>query len=104
MVKLVAMYKTPDNTEAFDRHFQDIHTPLVKRWEGLRRLEVSKITAPAIGEPTLYLLEEMYFNDEESMQRALASPDGRTATMDITEFAGKLVTIFSAEVQETYGQ
>ncbi len=100
MVKLVAMYKTPDDTAAFDTHYKDVHTPIVKRWPGLRKLEVSRITGAPIGEPRHHLMAEMYFDDEESMQKALASPDGKAAAKDVMEFAGKLVTMFYAEVEE----
>ena len=99
MVKLVAMYKTPDDTQAFDRHYREIHTPIVKRWPGLQRLEVSRITGAPIGEARHYLMAEMYFETEDAMQRALASPDGKAAATDVMEFAGKLVTMFYAEVE-----
>lgn len=98
MVKLVAMYKTPEDAKAFDSHYEGIHTPMVRRWPGLRRLEISKITGAPIGEPKHYLMAEMYFDDDEAMQRALASPEGKAASRDVMEFAGKLVTMFYAEV------
>ena len=45
MVKLIALYKKPDNVSAFDKHYAEVHTPLVKKLPGLRQLELSKITA-----------------------------------------------------------
>lgn len=100
MVKLIALYKTPENVEAFDQHYRDIHTPLVKKWPGLRKLEVSKITGAPIGEPKHHLIAEMYFDDQESMQKALASSEGKAAARDVMEFAGNLVSMFYAEVIE----
>ncbi len=100
MVKLVSMYRTPNDTEAFDRHVESVHTPILKRLPGLRSLEVARITGSPIGEPQHYLMTEMYFDDEESLQRALASPDGKAAAMDVMEFAGTLVTVFSADVRD----
>lgn len=100
MVKLIALYRTPENTEAFESHYFDIHTPLVKKWPGLKRLEVVKITGAPIGEPKHFLIAEMYFDDGDSMQRALASAEGKATARDLMEFAGNLVTMFFAEVEE----
>lgn len=100
MVKLVAMYRTPEDKEAFDRHYFEIHTPIIRRWQGLRRLEIARITGAPIGEPKQYLLAEMYFDDEASMQKAIASADGKAAARDLMEFAGSLVTMFYADVVE----
>lgn len=99
MVKLVALYRTPEDAAAFDAHYFGVHTPIVKRWPGLRRLEVSKITGAPIGEPKHYLMAEMYFDDETAMQNALRSPDGKAAARDVMEFAGSLVSMFFAEVK-----
>jgi uncharacterized protein (TIGR02118 family) len=53
MVKLVALYRTPENTDAFDSHFADTHLPRVKKWPGLRKIEIAKVTGTQIGEPKL---------------------------------------------------
>jgi uncharacterized protein (TIGR02118 family) len=100
MFKLVALYRTPEDTAAFDAHYFDVHAPIVRRWPGLRKLEVSKITGAPIGEPKHYLMAEMYFDDETAMQNALRSPDGKAAARDVMEFAGSLVSMFFAEVKE----
>jgi uncharacterized protein (TIGR02118 family) len=100
MIKLVAMYKVPEDVESFDKHYNEIHAPIVKRWPGLKKLEVARITGAPIGEARHHLIAEMYFENEEAMQLALASPDGKAAARDVMEFAGKLVTMFYAEVQE----
>jgi len=100
MVKLIALYKTPPDPKAFDEHYFGVHTPLVKQWPGLRKLEIAKITGAPIGEPKHYLIAEMYFDNAETMQRALASPEGKAAARDVMEFAGNLITMFYAEVNE----
>ncbi|MBI3111743.1 MAG: EthD family reductase, partial [Ignavibacteriales bacterium] len=46
------------------------------------------------------LMAEMYFDNAEAMQRALASPEGKAAARDVMEFAGSLVTMLFAEVKE----
>jgi uncharacterized protein (TIGR02118 family) len=73
MVKLVALYKKPAETEEFDKHYNDIHIPLVKKYPGLRRLEVTRITGAPIGDTKFYAMAEMYFDSRQALDAALAS-------------------------------
>jgi uncharacterized protein (TIGR02118 family) len=98
MVKLIAMYKTPHDQRAFDSHYAEVHTPLVRKIPGLRRLEVAKITGAPIGEAEHYLIAEMYFDDQDSMQKSLSSPEGKATARDLVSFAGSIVTMFYGEV------
>ena len=98
MVKLIALYKKPDDAAAFDKHYSEVHTPIVKKLPGLRQLEISKITGSAIGETPNYLLCEMYFDSKEALDAALASPAGRAAGKDLMGFAAKYVTLMYADV------
>jgi uncharacterized protein (TIGR02118 family) len=41
MTRMVVIYRTPKNVEAFDRHYFEIHVPLAKKIPGLRKYEVS---------------------------------------------------------------
>jgi uncharacterized protein (TIGR02118 family) len=102
MVKLVALYQTPENTDAFDSHFAETHLPRVKKWPGLRKIEVAKVTGTQIGEPKLYMIEELYFDDEESMQKALASADGKAVAPDMMESARDSVTVFCIIVMMSF--
>lgn len=98
MVKLVAIYRKPENVESFDQHYYNIHTPLAKKMPGLLKLEVNKIYGTPMGESDLHLIAEMYFETKEALADALSSPEGRAAGKDLMGFAGKLVTMHFAEV------
>lgn len=98
MVKLVAIYRKPENVEEFDRHYYNIHAPLAEKMPGLLKLEVNKIYGTPMGESDLHLIAEMYFENRESLANALSSPEGRAAGKDLMGFAGKLVTMHFAEV------
>ncbi len=98
MVKLIALYKKPDDVSAFDKHYTDVHAPLVKKLPGLRQMEISKITGSAIGETPEYLMCEMYFDSKDALDAALASPPGRVAGKDLMGFAAKYVTLMYADV------
>lgn len=98
MVKLVAIYRKPENVESFDQHYYNIHTPLAEKMPGLLKLEVNKIYGTPMGESDLHLIAEMYFETKEALADALSSPEGRSAGKDLMGFAGKLVTMHFAEV------
>lgn len=101
MVKLIALYRTPEDRTAFDAHYKNVHTPLVKKMPGLRKLEVARVTGAPIGEAKHYLMASMYFDDQDAMQKALASPEGKATARDVMEFAAPLISMFFAEVQES---
>lgn len=101
MVKLVALYAKPDDVNAFEQHYREIHTPLVRKMPGLRRLSVSRFTGAPVGQPRYYLMAEMYFDSTEAMTAALSSPEGKAAGKDIMGFAGKYIHMMFAEVEES---
>jgi uncharacterized protein (TIGR02118 family) len=98
MTKLVALYRTPSDPAAFDSHYDSIHTPLVRAFPGLRKLEITRITGAPIGTARYHLLCEMYFDSKEAMDEALASPQGRAVARDLMGFAADLVTVFHGDV------
>ncbi len=98
MIRLIALYKMPEDKAAFDKHYDEVHTPLVKKMPGLKKLEVARITGAPIGEPKYYLICDMYFDNQDAMNAALASPEGKATARDLMSFASTLVTLFFAEV------
>jgi uncharacterized protein (TIGR02118 family) len=98
MVKLIALYKKPDDIESFDKHYAEVYAPLVKKLPGLRKTEVAKITGSAIGETPNYLICEMYFDSKDALDAALASASGRAAGKDLMSFAANYVTLMYANV------
>ncbi|QQE76874.1 EthD family reductase [Alicyclobacillus sp. SO9] len=98
MYKLVALYRQPEDKKAFDEHYESVHTPLVKKIPGLVKLEVTKIDGDAMGKASkFYLLAEMYFEDEESFQKAMTSPENRATGKDLMSFAGDIVQLMTGE-------
>jgi uncharacterized protein (TIGR02118 family) len=98
MVKLIALYRTPENVEEFDKHYNEVHTPLVQKMPGLRKLEVARIVGAPIGEAKHHLIAEMYFDSMDALNASMASPEGKAAARDLMGFAGNVVTMFYAEV------
>ncbi|HYM20216.1 MAG TPA: EthD family reductase [Candidatus Kapabacteria bacterium] len=98
MVVLTALYKTPGDAAAFDTHYNDVHTPLIKKIPGLRKLEViryGKMLTPATAmlaeQP--YLQCNMYFDNKDAFKAAMASEENKAAGADLMSFAGTLVSM-----------
>ena len=51
MVRLMALYKKPDDPDAFMKHYEEVHMPLVKRTSGLKKIVVNRVTAKPDGRP-----------------------------------------------------
>ncbi len=98
MIKLVALFKRPEDVEEFDRHYEDTHAPLMRKVPGLERMEVTRNLKAFRGEPDYYLIAEMYFRDKESFDAAMASEENRAAGKDLMSFAREVVTMVYGEV------
>lgn len=98
MIKLIALYRRPADPDAFDRHYQEVHTPLVRQYPGLRKLEITRVTGAPIGDAKYHLLAEMYWDDKGAMDAALSSREGKAVVKDLLAFAADIVTIFHGEV------
>ncbi len=98
MIKLVALFQRPDDVEAFDAHYEGTHAPLMRAVPGLERMEVTRNLRAFRGEPDYYLIAEMYFNDLEAFDAAMASDENRAAGKDLMSFAREYVTMVYGEV------
>lgn len=79
----MVLYGRPDDTEAFDRHYRDVHIPLAKKVPGLRRYTVSRGVKVVFGEDPAYLVAELDFDDAAAMQESMGSAEGRAAGSDM---------------------
>ena len=101
MVTMIAMYRKPEDREAFDRHYDEVHTPLVRKIPGLAGLRVHRVTADAFGgEPEFVLIAEMRFPDRATFDAALRSPENRAVGKDLMSFAKGLATVLIADTEE----
>ena len=100
MVKLIALYKKPTDVEAFEEHYAHVHLPLVEKIPGLRKTELTRILGSPRGEAPYYLMYEMYFEDREAYDRAMASDENKAAGKDLMSFARDLVTLMIADAYE----
>ena len=100
MVKLVAMFKRPADTDSFEGHYRNVHLGLIRKMPGMKRLDISKVTGGLMSTPEFYRMAEMYFEDQTALNQAIMSPQGMAAARDLLGFAKDIVQLFYAEVSE----
>jgi len=88
MARLIVMYGTPQDPEAFDRYYAEKHIPLAKTIPGIRKYEVSRgpVATPG-GASQFHLIATLFFDDLTAIQAAFASPEGQAAAADVETFA-----------------
>ncbi|PYZ97855.1 ethyl tert-butyl ether degradation protein EthD [Alteribacter lacisalsi] len=97
MVKLIALYKHPEDKAAFDDHYFNTHTPITKKIPGLRKMEVTRVVGSPMGESEYYLMCEMYYDDNDSLKKAMKTDEAKASGKDLMGFAGNLVTLMIGE-------
>jgi len=98
MVKMIALYKQPQDIEQFNEHYFGTHVPLNGKTPGLLRTEVSRFVDLRGGETEYFLMAEMYFESRERLMASFRTPESAAAREDLMSFADGLVTFWFAEV------
>jgi uncharacterized protein (TIGR02118 family) len=101
--RLLVAYETPADPEGFDRHYREVHVPLVQRLPGLRRYTIGRDAAAVRGAPC-YRIAEAEWDTMDELRAAFASPEGRATAADaarLQELAPVRSMIFT--VDDTLG-
>lgn len=87
-VKLVVLYTQPEDPDAFEAHYREVHAPLVEHIPGLDHWEGARFTAaPDGGELSYYRIAELYFADQATLDAALGSAEGKQTAADYQQIA-----------------
>lgn len=93
---LFAAYHRPEDPEAFDRHYADVHADLGRALPGLVSFTGTHPgPGPDGAEPPYYFVAHLTFTDEAAMGAALSGPEGRAAVADLANFAGAGVDLLT---------
>ena len=100
MIKSISLLTRKDGLshEQFVKHWLEIHGPLAWAVPGLRRYVQSHIveerTRPDIPASDIQVdgIAELWYDDRESMARALASPEAKALHADGALFIGRIKT------------
>jgi uncharacterized protein (TIGR02118 family) len=83
MAQMIVIYKTPRDPAAFDRHYFEVHVPLIRQLPGLRRLETNR--GPIIslyGAGDAHSLTTLCFDSLSDINAAFMSEPGRACAAD----------------------
>ena len=98
MVKLVALYKAPEDKEGFLEKYTNEHLPLAKQMPGLIKAEVYNVKS--LGANKYFLCAELYFENEDALNAAMGSTEGRAAAKNLMSFAKEFVEMHIAELTD----
>ena len=96
MPRLIALYRPPDDPDAFDAHYRDVHAPIVRRYPNLRSLRLTKLAGVAGRPSPYYLMAEMAFGSSADLDAALSSEAGAESARDLRNFADAGAELFIA--------
>ena len=82
MARFLVLWGAPQDPDFFERHYREVHVPLVKKLPGVRRYTFSRDATSVRGD-LYYRIAEVDFDDLTSLRQAFASPEGRAAAADV---------------------
>ena len=99
--RFIVLWDTPADPAEFDRHYRDVHIPLVRKLPGLQRYTLSRNAASARGGDPYYRVAELDFEDLASLRRAFQSAEGHATAADVDHLAaGARVRSMTCELED----
>jgi len=96
MPRLIALYNVPEDPEAFDAHYRDVHTPIVARYPNLRNVRLTTPVGVAGRPAPFHLMAEMFFDTATDLDAALMSEAAAESARDLRNFASAGMSMFVA--------
>ena len=101
MTRLLVLYGHPEDPEAFDKYYQEIHVPLAKRMQGLKKWTIGKVQGEPDGGPSpYYYIADLFADSRADIEAILETPEGKAAVEDVPKFASGGVTFVYTEVED----
>ncbi len=97
MHKLMLLFRRPMDVEMFETRWSHDFVGAAEKMPEIRRVTVSRIHGGIAKGVDFHLVHEFYFENAESMRRAMASPNGQKAGKILMSFAADIVTLCFAE-------
>lgn len=85
--------------DAFVNHWMSRHAELCRKLPGLRRYSINLVDRAKFPKFGYDGFSELWFDDEDALHAAFASPEGKTLLADLPNFAGQIDPIISRETQ-----
>ena len=101
MFKLVAIYKIPNDKDAFEKHYQEVHTPLTMKVPKMKEFRLNRVFGSPTGTSDLHLIAEMCFATKDDFKEAMKTTEARDSGMDLMKFAKEIVSVHFVEEKVT---
>ncbi|MEK6256426.1 MAG: EthD family reductase [Chloroflexota bacterium] len=82
-----ALYRYPEDTDAFDKAYFETHIPLIKKVPGLQSVEANKVSRVVVGSKAPYMIATMTFADKDVLKAGMNSPEMAAAGENLDGFA-----------------
>lgn len=94
-VKLVVIYPTPTDVDAFEQVYQNEHVPMaVAKLAGATKIVASKVLGSPAGAPPFYRIAEVHFPSMEALQACAGSPGGQETVAHATQISSGGAPVF----------
>lgn len=100
MSKLVVMYPKPADPAHFDKHFRDVHMPLVQKMPGLKSFSFGPAKGLDGADGAFFWMFIGTFDSHDAIMAALGSPEGAEAVADIPNYSSAAPTILALDSTE----
>ncbi len=101
--RLLVLWSTPTDIDAFEEHYRKVHIPLSHRMGKLLTYTVSRNVGLVRGELGYYLIGELEWNSIDDLREDFRSPEGRATAQDVETLSqwSSGVQSVTYEVEET---
>lgn len=83
MAKVLVTYQQPTDQEGFERHYHNVHIPLVQKLPYLKGAEIHRVLQAQNTSENYYLFAELLFDNPAFLSESLASPEGQEVQGDV---------------------
>lgn len=88
MFKVTVLYNEPTDPAAFEDYYFATHLGIASKLPNVTRVETAKAAATPDGSPLpYYRMAEIWYQDLETLQASMGSPEGAATVADLANFA-----------------
>lgn len=97
--KITALYGAPKSPEEFEKHYLEIHMPMIYAVKGIKHIELAMpVPGPDGKPPAFYRVTEIWFETMEDLKKITTSPEWKRIREDVPKFATGGVTRLVAPI------
>src|ERR1700749_4360756 len=88
MPKLIVLYPTPTDVDAFERRYNTEHAPMVlQKIPGLKKFVAARVLGTPTGAAPYHRVPELYFDSTELLPAGMGSAGGKSTVAHAVEIS-----------------